>query len=156
MNLGRLNSNIFKIGRVNLRKNTKEQTYRILAEDGRCKCFDEDADGYVRSEAVVVAFLQKRKNAKRIYATVIHAKTNCDGYKEPGITFPFGQIQRTLFKEFYEECGTKVGDPEEINVIDQIFTKNRTNPLKVGSIKSNLGHTERASGMCSIAKVNIF
>ncbi|XP_046832934.1 fatty acid synthase-like isoform X1 [Vespa crabro] len=142
----------------------------ILSEDGRCKCFDEDADGYVRSEAVVVAFLQKGKNAKRIYATVIHAKTNCDGYKEQGITFPSSQIQSTLFKEFYDECGipiacinyieahgtgTKVGDPEEINAIDQIFTKNRTNPLKVGSIKSNLGHTEPASGMCSIAKAII-
>ncbi|XP_047362716.1 fatty acid synthase-like [Vespa velutina] len=141
-----------------------------LSEDGRCKCFDEDADGYVRSEAVVVAFLQKKKNAKRIYATVIHAKTNCDGYKEQGITFPSSQIQSTLIKEFYDECGvptacipyieahgtgTKVGDPEEINAIDQIFTKNRTNPLKIGSIKSNLGHTEPVSGMCSIAKAII-
>ncbi|XP_035740323.1 fatty acid synthase-like isoform X2 [Vespa mandarinia] len=142
----------------------------ILSEDGRCKCFDEDADGYVRSDAVVVAFLQKGENAKRIYATVIHAKTNCDGYKEQGITFPSSQIQSTLLKEFYDECGvptacinyieahgtgTKVGDPEEINAIDQIFTKNRNNPLKVGSIKSNLGHTEPASGMCSIAKAII-
>ncbi|XP_046832999.1 fatty acid synthase-like [Vespa crabro] len=139
----------------------------VLSEDGRCKCFDDDAVGYVRGEAVVVAFLQKRKNAQRFYETVIQAKTNWDGYKEPGITFPSSQIQSTLFKEFYDECGvttacinyieahgtgTKVGDPEEINAIDQIFTKNRTKPLKVGSIKSNMGHTEPASGMCSIAK----
>lgn len=142
----------------------------MLSEDGCCKCFDEDADGYARSEAIAVTFLQKAKNAKRIYATVIHAKTNCDGYKEQGITFPSSKIQSTLLKEFYEECsvpttsipyieahgtGTKVGDPEEINAIDQVFTKGRSNPLKVGSIKSNLGHTEPASGVCSIAKVNV-
>ncbi|KAL2737028.1 fatty acid synthase-like, partial [Vespula squamosa] len=142
----------------------------VLSQDGHCRCFDEDASGYVRSEASAVAFLQKAKNAKRIYATVIHAKTNCDGYKEQGITFPSSKIQSTLLKEFYEECGvatasipyieahatgTKVGDPEEINAIDRIFTKDRKNPLKVGSIKANLGHTEPASGLCSIAKAII-
>ncbi|KAL2715897.1 fatty acid synthase-like [Vespula squamosa] len=50
----------------------------MLNQDGRCKVFDEDANGYVRSKGVSVAFLQKAKTAKRIYATIIHAKTNCD------------------------------------------------------------------------------
>lgn len=142
----------------------------MLSQDGCCKCFDEDATGYTRSDTVGVAFLQKAKNTKRIYATVIHTKTNCDGYKEQGITYPSSKIQSTLFKEFYEECGvstacihyieahgtgTKVGDPKEINAIDRIFTKDRNNPLKVGSIKANVGHAEPASGICSIAKVNI-
>lgn len=142
----------------------------VLSMDGRCKVFDEDANGYTRSETVSVVFLQKAKNAKRIYATIIHAKTNCDGYKKEGITFPSNEMQSTLFKEFYKECsistacipyieahgtGTRVGDPEELNAIDEIFTKNRTNPLKIGSIKSNLGHTEGVSGITSIAKVII-
>ncbi|KAL2729284.1 fatty acid synthase-like [Vespula maculifrons] len=142
----------------------------VLSQDGCCKCFDEDATGYTRSDTVGVAFLQKAKNTKRIYATVIHTKTNCDGYKEQGITYPSSKIQSTLFKEFYEECGvstacihyieahgtgTKVGDPKEINAIDRIFTKNRNNPLKVGSIKANVGHAEPASGICSIAKAII-
>lgn len=140
-----------------------------MALDGYSKCFDEDASGYTRSETVAVAFLQREKNAKRIYATVSHAKTNCDGYKKEGITFPSSKMQSTLLKEFYKECGvpttcvsyveahgtgTKVGDPEEVNAIDNIFTKGRTNPLKIGSIKSNIGHTEPASGISSIAKVN--
>nr|XP_050846949.1 fatty acid synthase-like isoform X1 [Vespula vulgaris] len=139
----------------------------VLNQDGRCKVFDEGANGYTRSECVSVAFLQKAKTAKRIYATIVHAKTNCDGYKREGITFPSSEIQSVLLKKFYEECGispacipyveahgtgTRVGDPEELNSIDQIFTKDRTNPLKVGSVKSNIGHTEGVSGICSIIK----
>ncbi|KAL2715950.1 fatty acid synthase-like [Vespula squamosa] len=142
----------------------------VLNQDGRCKVFDEDANGYTRSESTFVVFLQKAKTAKRIYATVIHAKANCDGYKDEGITFPSNLMQRTLLKAFYEECdvptscisyveahgtGTKVGDPVELDAIDFIFNKNRANPLKVGSIKSNIGHTEGVSGICSIAKAII-
>ncbi|KAK2585487.1 hypothetical protein KPH14_010141 [Odynerus spinipes] len=142
----------------------------VLCPDGRCKCFDEDANGYTRSETIAVVFLQKAKNAKRIYATVVHGKINCDGYKEQGITYPSSKMQRTLYEEFYEECGipktclaymeahgtgTKVGDPEEVLAIDQAFSPGRTTPLKIGSVKSNLGHSEPASGLCSIAKAII-
>ncbi|XP_034946083.1 fatty acid synthase [Chelonus insularis] len=142
----------------------------VLSPDGRCKSFDADANGYTRSETVSVAFLQKAKNSKRIYATLVHGKTNCDGFKEQGITFPSSVMQSVLLREFYEECkvpptslayieahgtGTKVGDPEEINAIDSVFCIGRTEPLRIGSIKSNLGHAEPASGMCSIAKVII-
>ncbi|KAL2715949.1 fatty acid synthase-like [Vespula squamosa] len=132
----------------------------VLNQDGRCKVFDEDANGYTRSENIFVVFLQKAKTAKRIYATIIHAKANCDGYKDEGITFPSNLMQRTLLKAFYEGCGvstscisyveahgtgTKVGDPVELNAIDSIFTKNRANPLKFGCIKSNLVHIKPAS-----------
>ncbi|KAF7404748.1 hypothetical protein HZH66_003654 [Vespula vulgaris] len=77
----------------------------VLNQDGRCKVFDEGANGYTRSECVSVAFLQKAKTAKRIYATIIHAKTNCDGYKKEGIAFPSKEMQSTLLKKFYKECG---------------------------------------------------
>ncbi|XP_067208438.1 fatty acid synthase-like [Linepithema humile] len=142
----------------------------ILAPDGFCKPFTNDANGYMRSETIGVAFLQKAKVAKRIYATVVYAKTNCDGYKEQGITFPSSKMQQTLLEEFYNECGisptclgymeahgtgTYVGDPEEINALEQVFCKNRQTPLLIGSIKSNLGHSEGASSMCQIAKVII-
>jgi fatty acid synthase len=49
----------------------------------------------------------------------------------------------------------QVGDPEELNALDHIFCKGRKTPLLIGSIKSNLGHSEPASGMCSIMKVLI-
>nr|QNL15122.1 fatty acid synthase 2 [Meteorus pulchricornis] len=142
----------------------------VLSPEGKCRCFDADANGYTRSETVSVAFLQRAKDAKRIYGTIVHAKTNCDGFKPQGITFPSSMMQAALLKEFYEECkvapnsltyveahgtGTKVGDPEELAAIDSIFCTDRKTPLRIGSIKSNLGHAEPASGMCSLAKVII-
>ncbi|CAH2232242.1 jg2964 [Pararge aegeria aegeria] len=142
----------------------------VLSPDGKCKSFDNKANGYARSEAIVVILLQKAKDARRVYAQVLHAKTNCDGYKEQGITYPAGHIQQLLLDEFYEECsippntlefveahgtGTRVGDPEELKAIDAVFCTGRSDPLMIGSIKSNLGHSEPASGLCSIAKLCI-
>lgn len=115
-------------------------------------------------------FLQKAKNAKRIYATVVYGKSNCDGFKPQGITFPSSDIQAVLLKEFYEECkispsslayleahgtGTTVGDPEELNAIESALCSGRNAPLLIGSVKSNIGHAEPASGMGQIAKVVI-
>lgn len=140
----------------------------VLSSDGCSKVFDADADGYARSETVAVVYLQKAKEAKRVYATVVYGKTNCDGFKEQGITFPSSLMQSELLRECYQDCGlppnilsylechgtgTKVGDPEEANAIDRICTKGRTAPLLIGSVKSNLGHSEPASGICQVAKV---
>ena len=61
-------------------------------------------DGYARSEAVCIIFLQKAGDAKRVYAKLVHAKTNCDGYKEEGINFPSRLLQTQLMEKFYEEC----------------------------------------------------
>jgi fatty acid synthase len=49
----------------------------------------------------------------------------------------------------------QVGDPEELNALDQVFCKGRKSPLLIGSVKSNLGHSEPASGLCSVTKVLI-
>lgn len=87
----------------------------VLCPDGRCKSFDEGANGYCRSEAVAIVFLQKLKDSRRIYARVVHAKTNCDGYKEQGITYPSGQMQQKLLEEFYEECEIK---PSELSFVE--------------------------------------
>lgn len=140
----------------------------VLAADGFCRPFDKNASGYVRSEAISVILLQKAKDAKRIYATVEYSKTNCDGYKLEGITYPSSHMQEKLLNEFYKDIeldpstinyveahstGTAVGDPEECAAIDNIFCKNRQSPLLVGSVKSNVGHSESSSGVCSIAKV---
>ncbi|XP_020298895.1 fatty acid synthase-like, partial [Pseudomyrmex gracilis] len=142
----------------------------VLSADGYCRPFDEKASGYMRSDTVAVLLLQKAKDARRIYATCVNVKTNCDGFKEEGITYPSFEMQKALLEEFYEECkiapseisymeahgtGTIVGDPVEVKAIDQVFCKNRNNPLLMSSIKSNLGHSEPASGLCQIAKVLI-
>ncbi|XP_011872608.1 PREDICTED: fatty acid synthase-like [Vollenhovia emeryi] len=155
-----------------LRPERSTQYYRMnmLAEDGKCKVFDASANGYVRAEAVVAIYLQKVKDARRVYATVVHTKTNCDGYKFQGITYPSGEMQNRLLREIYNEVGvnptdvsyvethgtgTKVGDPKEVNTIVELFCKDRNTPLLIGSVKSNMGHSETASGLCSIAKVLI-
>ena len=52
---------------------------QMLSDDGRSKCMDAKADGYCRSEAVVSVLLQRKSAAKRIYATVLNARTNNDG-----------------------------------------------------------------------------
>lgn len=139
----------------------------VLSDDGYCRPFDKNANGYTRSEAVCVLFLQRARDAKRVYGTVVYSKANCDGFKEEGITYPSGKMQAELLSEFYKEInldpstvnfveahstGTVVGDPEECWAIDQVFCKGRNKPLLVGSIKSNIGHTESTSGCCSVAK----
>ncbi|XP_055698842.1 fatty acid synthase [Phlebotomus papatasi] len=142
----------------------------VLSMDGYCRPFDKDGKGYTRSEAICCIFLQQAKDAKRIYAKIIYSKINCDGYKEEGITYPSGQMQRKLLTEFYQEVGidprkvdfmeahstgTLAGDPEECSALDAVFCTGREKPLPVGSVKSNIGHSESASGTCSIAKVII-
>ncbi|XP_017773704.1 PREDICTED: fatty acid synthase [Nicrophorus vespilloides] len=162
------------VGGVNLllKPTSSLQFHRLgmLNPHGMCKAFDVDGNGYVRSEAAVVVFLQKANKASRVYATVLGAKTNTDGTKEQGITFPSGQMQNQLMREVYAESGinpddvayieahgtgTKVGDPQEVNSIADMFCKNRKTPLLIGSVKSNMGHSEPASGLCSLAKIVI-
>lgn len=140
----------------------------MLSAEGKCKAFDESGAGYVRSDGCVVIFLQKASNARRHYSTILNVRTNTDGSKEQGITFPDGKMQNRLIRETYEEIGlnpadvvyveahgtgTKVGDPQEVNSITDFFCKDRKTPLLIGSVKSNMGHSEPASGVCSIAKV---
>ncbi|XP_003423914.1 fatty acid synthase [Nasonia vitripennis] len=160
------------VGGVNLllKPTSSLQFHRLsmLSPDGACKAFDSTGNGYVRSEAAVVIYLQKSRDARRVYATVVNSKVNTDGYKDQGITFPNGNMQNKLMREVYNEAGinpadvtyveahgtgTKVGDPQEVNSIAELFCKDRKSPLLLGSVKSNMGHSEPASGLCSIAKV---
>ena len=82
---------------------------RMLSAEGKGKCLDAKVDGYCRSEAIVSLFLQRRKEAKRIYGVIYHSLTNCDGYKPEGITFPSIDAQYKLIKKTYEDCKL---DPE--------------------------------------------
>ncbi|XP_065216376.1 fatty acid synthase-like [Planococcus citri] len=140
----------------------------LLTSKGNSAPFDADAGGYVRAEAVVAFFLQRRKDARRIYANVIHSTTNSDGFKEEGFAFPSVESQVKLYKQFYEEInmdprkiayieahgtGTKVGDVVEGTSIEQFFCADRNTPLKVGAIKSNMGHGEASAALCGITKM---
>ncbi|XP_077526204.1 fatty acid synthase-like isoform X2 [Haemaphysalis longicornis] len=141
----------------------------MLSKEGKCKVFDADADGYVRSDTVGAIFLQVASKARRVYSKLVHISANSDGYKTEGITSPSGKMQEKLFRDVYAEAkvkpqevcyvevhgtGTKVGDPEEVGAISNFFCRSpRESPLMIGSVKSNVGHAEAASGICSIAKV---
>jgi len=72
-------------------------------------------DGYVRSETVSSMFIQRESAARRIYGTILGAKTNTDGYKHEGITYPNGEMQRKLMEKVYAEAGV---DPGEVTYIE--------------------------------------
>ncbi|XP_061823044.1 fatty acid synthase [Nerophis lumbriciformis] len=160
------------VGGVNLllKPNTSVQFMKLgmLSPEGTCKSFDSKGNGYCRSEAAVAVLLTKRSAARRVYATVLNAGSNTDGYKEQGVTFPSGEMQRTLVNSLYQEAnitpeqveyveahgtGTKVGDPQEVNGIVNVFCQSKREPLLIGSTKSNMGHPEPASGLAAMAKV---
>ncbi|KAH7956464.1 hypothetical protein HPB52_009978 [Rhipicephalus sanguineus] len=141
----------------------------MVAPDGKCKSFDSRRNGYARSETVGVFFIQRAREARRMYATLVNVKSNADGYKKEGITVPSAELQAKLLREVYAEAnidptqvhyleahgtGTVVGDPQELAAISSVFCDStRERPLMIGAIKSNVGHSETASGICSIAKV---
>ncbi|XP_070505890.1 fatty acid synthase-like [Chironomus tepperi] len=143
---------------------------KILAKDGISRPFDEDASGFTRAESICVMFLQRRKDSKRIYANVVYSSSNNDGFKKEGASFPSKIMQQQLIENFYQTIkldpanvnfveahatGTKLGDPEELAAIDEVFAKRslRSKTLTIGSVKSNMGHAEAASGMASMAKI---
>lgn len=144
----------------------------ILASDGVCRPFDENATGFSRADTICVIFLQKHKDSKRVYANLVYSSSNNDGFKKEGASFPSKAMQQKLIEDFYNKIkldpenvnfveahstGTKLGDPQEVAAIDAVFCKNnnRSQELIIGSVKSNMGHAEAASGMASIAKVLI-
>uniref|UniRef100_T1JE63 Fatty acid synthase n=1 Tax=Strigamia maritima TaxID=126957 RepID=T1JE63_STRMM len=146
----------------------KFQRLGLLSPDGKCKSFDSEGLGYVRSEAVVALFIQRAPRAKRVYASILHCKLNNDGYKEEGQTYPSGKMQEKLLRETYKEAnispadvvyveadgtGTRAGDSQELAAVSKVFCENRTSSLLIGSVKSNMGHAEAAAGLCSIIKV---
>ncbi|EDW02934.1 fatty acid synthase [Drosophila grimshawi] len=143
----------------------------IVSQDGSCKTFDASANGYARADTCAVIFLQRSEQAKRIYATILNVRTNTDGFKEQGVTFPDGRMQHQLLREAYSEIGlspddvvyveahgsgTPVGDDQEANMLGNFFCHPaRPNPLLIGSVKSNMGHAEPASGVSALAKMII-
>ncbi|EEC10757.1 beta-ketoacyl synthase, putative [Ixodes scapularis] len=150
---------------LTLNPTTALKLYRLgtLSPDGKCKAFDADGKGYVRSETVGVFFLQRVSEARRVYAKLVHVKANADGFKAEGVTFPSGRGQEALLREVYEEArvdprsvsyveahgtGTKVGDPQELSAISNVFCgEGRKEPLLIGSVKSNMGHSLGSSGI---------
>ncbi|NVN56284.1 SDR family NAD(P)-dependent oxidoreductase [bacterium Scap17] len=142
----------------------------MLSKTGRCQVFDEAGDGYARSEGGGVFLLKDLDQAiadgDRILAVVASSVVNTDGYKS-GLTVPNPAAQIQLMEQACEQAGiqpdeidyleahgtgTAVGDPLETRAIGAAIGQKRTSPLPIGSIKSNMGHLETASGVAGLAK----
>ncbi|MFT4672012.1 MAG: 3-oxoacyl-(acyl-carrier-protein) synthase/acyl carrier protein, partial [Pseudohongiellaceae bacterium] len=144
-----------------------------LSVDGRCKTFDEEANGYARSEGCGALLLKSLSDAERdgdkIYAVIEGSAMNQDG-RSSGLTVPSGNAQQKVIASALQDAGvtadsvqyleahgtaTKLGDPIELNAIASAFHCNIEGAraaLKVGSVKANLGHMESAAGMGSLIK----
>lgn len=102
----------------------------------------------MRSEAAVVIFLQKASTAKRVYATVANAKTNTDGNKEQGITFPSGNMQKKLIKEVYSEAGINPADVAYVEAHGTGTKVNLTSVIHVTVLQLIVGMTATSPTTC--------
>ena len=142
----------------------------MLSPNGLCQTFDAKANGYVRAEGAVVLVLQTAERARqddsRTYARIANSGVNSDG-RTNGIALPSRFSQGKLLRQLYGEAGitpaqmafveahgtgTRVGDPIEAFTIGEVLGKGRPAPLPVGSIKTNIGHLEPASGLAGMLK----
>ncbi|MHB2020435.1 MAG: type I polyketide synthase [Candidatus Xenobia bacterium] len=138
-----------------------------LSPTARCRAFDTSADGFVRSEGAGCVVLKPLSRAledgDRIYAVILQAAVNSDGHKT-GFTAPSVVGQSRLLHEAYRDFdidrvqyveahgpGTPVGDPIELQALGQVLG-GRERRLRVGSVKSNIGHLEAAAGMAGLIK----
>ncbi|HSI57570.1 MAG TPA: type I polyketide synthase [Ideonella sp.] len=144
----------------------------MLAADGRCKTFDERADGYGRSEGCGVLVLKRLSDALRdgdsVLALVRGSAIAQDG-ESAGLTVPSGSAQEMVMRRAMDSAmlapadiqyveahgtGTPLGDPIEIAGIHGVFgaSHGADAPLLVGSVKTNLGHMEAAAGVGGLVK----
>lgn len=143
-----------------------------LSAKGKCSAFDSEADGFVRGEGGGVLLLKKlsraQKDGDKIFAVIRGTAVNNNGFNS---NLPATSIsaQREVLAQAYEQCGiapheihyveahgtgTRVGDPIEARAIGEFFsTASRKNNLRIGSVKTNIGHLEGAAGIAGLIKV---
>ncbi len=145
----------------------------VLSPGGRCKAFDSRADGFVRSEGCGIVVLKRMSDAladgDNILALIRGSALNQDG-RSSGLTAPNGAAQEAVIRQAlanarvapeevdYVEAhgtGTALGDPIEAHALAAVLGPKRTkdHPLVMGSVKTNLGHLESASGVTGLIKV---
>jgi acyl transferase domain-containing protein/acyl carrier protein len=145
----------------------------MLSPDGSCKTFDAAANGYVRGEGAAIVVLKRLSDALSdkdpILAVIRSVAINQDG-RSSGLTVPNGPAQQALIRQAMDAAGvtptdldyieahgtgTSLGDPIELEALGGVFGKARrgSNPLWIGSVKTNMGHLEAAAGITSLIKL---
>ena len=164
---GGVNLILSPIGSIALTKS------RALAPDGRCKTFDASADGMSRGEGCGVVVLKRLSDAVRerdsIFAVIRGSAVNHDG-PSSGLTVPSGPAQELVIRRavtnarikpsdvtFVEAhgTGTSLGDPIEVEALSAVYGEGRgkDDPLLLGSVKTNIGHTESSAGIAGLIKL---
>ena len=148
---------------------------KALSPDGQCNTFDEKANGYARAEGCGVIVLKRLSDALRdkdsILAVIKGSAVNNDG-KSAGLIVPNGKRQEEVMMKALSQTdlsiddisyieahgtGTPLGDPIEVHAISKVYGNQRSkdNPLYLGTVKTNIGHLESASGIAGLIKTII-
>src|SRR5579872_581629 len=145
----------------------------MLSPTSRCHAFDASGDGYVRSEGGGVVLLkplaQALADGDPVWAVIAGSGVNSDG-RTTGLAMPNPVAQEALLRQVYRDAGidpatvayieahgtgTSVGDPVECTALGHVFGAARSSgdPCLIGSVKTNVGHLEPASGVAGLMKV---
>lgn len=169
-------SDIAIVGGVNLMLNPEMFMYfsnqHFLSPDGKCKSFDESANGYGRGEGFAAVILKRVddaiSNGDPLRAIIRGSGSNQDGHTK-GFTLPSAESQAALIKDTYRRAGldyrdtkyveahgtgTQAGDTKETEALFNTISKERSpeNKLLIGSVKSNIGHLEACAGLAAVVK----
>jgi acyl transferase domain-containing protein/surfactin synthase thioesterase subunit/acyl carrier protein len=144
---------------------------QALSPDGRCKTFDASADGFGQGEGCGIIALKRLSDAladhDNILAVVQGSAANHDGHART-VTTPSGPAQRAMLQEALDDAGllpqqidyvethgtgTPLGDPIEVMAIGRVLCEERSKPLYLGSVKTNVGHLDSAAGIVGLMKV---
>lgn len=144
----------------------------MLSPDGRCKAFSADANGFGRGEGCGLIVLKRLADVDpkkdHVLALIRGTAVNQDGASS-GLTAPNGPSQQRVILDALKNgnlepsqidyiethgTGTSLGDPIEVGALDAVFSPTHTanNPLLIGSVKTNLGHSEGAAGISGLIK----